>query len=391
MSCEYINQCGGCDYRNFNYDEQLKLKQDKVYNMFKEFLVDDTIFDNIIKSPLIYGYRNKMEFSFGDSEKNGPLTLGMHKKKSFYTILNANECDLIDDDIKEIVSVTLKYFSDKNLTYFHKKTHIGYLRHLVVRKSFYKNCVLVNIVTTSQLDKEYEKKVLFDFVDVLKSKNVEGIIHTINDSLSDAVKCDEIRVLYGNDYIYEELLNLKFKISPFSFFQTNTKCAELLYKKVNEYLDFCDKKDIVYDLYCGTGTISQIVSKKASKVYGCEIVKDAVLNANENVKINNIDNVEFYNYDVKDLLSEILNGNTSIRKPDVIILDPPRDGLSRNAIDDVIKFNVDNIIYISCKIDSLYRDYNIFKTHGYSIKKICPVDMFPWTKNVETVCLFCKN
>lgn len=407
--CDKIGLCGGCINRDLTYDEQLKNKQDMVKNLIDgarnnieiEYnkKLTDYIFEDIIPSPNIFKYRNKMEFSFGDDKKDGPLTLGMHQKKSFYNVVDAVNCDLIDDDMKTIVSITLDFFKNKNITYFHKRTHIGYLRHLVLRKSFYENNIMINLVTTSQFDKNDETKLLSEYKDILINSqekykyNIKSIIRTVNDSLSDAVKVDRMEILFGDEYLVEKLFNLKFKISAFSFFQTNTFGAEKLYEKVKSYLldnEINNKFDLVYDLYCGTGTISQVISDVCKNVIGVEIVEEAVNKAKENAELNNIHNVQFISNDVNEYVKSnkinLIDNNNS-----AVILDPPRDGVNKNALSTILQFSAKKIIYISCKIDSLVRDYEYFNNYGYDLIKLCPVDMFPWTKNVETVALFIKN
>ena len=397
--CENIGKCGGCCYRDIDYREQLVIKENFVKDLLKNY-VDVSKIESIVPSPNELHYRNKMEFSFGDEVKGGSLTLGLHKKKSFYSILNADNCELVTSDVNKIVSSCIKFFNEKKISYFHKKKHCGFLRHLVIRKSFSFDNLLINLVTTynsensninTLVDSSAEIKLLDSFRDFLLSLNlnIAGIIRTKNNSLSDAVKCDGIDVLYGDINIYEELFELRFKISPFSFFQTNTNCSKKLYEKVMEYISE-NNNNIVYDLYSGTGTISQIVSKVSKFVYGCEIINEAVDMANENMLYNKIENVKFFNRDVKDLVRDVNNGNIDIKKPDVIILDPPREGVNEKALEDIIKFDSKKIVYVSCKLKSFVDNFEILKSYGYKIVKACPVDMFSYTNNVETVILLEK-
>ena len=209
---------------------------------------------------------------------------------------------------------------------------------------------------------------------------LNGILHTVNDSLADAVINEGTEVLYGKDYIYEELLGLKFKITPFSFFQTNSLGAEVLYTKTREFVGEIDNQ-VVFDLYSGTGTIAQILAPVAKKVVGVEIIEEAVVAARENARLNGLDNCEFIAGDVLKVIYDIKD------KPDMIVLDPPRDGIHPKAIDKIIDFGVNKIVYVSCKPTSLARDIEIFEARGYKVKKVCCVDMFPGTGHVETVCL----
>ena len=398
--CDKIGLCGGCSYREMSYEEQLNDKQKLVYDTIEAARekisiesgkeMEPYIFEDIIPSPNIYSYRNKMEFSFGDDKKDGPLTLGMHQKKSFFNVVNADNCDLISEDMRLVLKTTLDYFQNKNIRYYHKKSHIGYLRHLVLRRSFYDDSILVNLVTTSQMDLNEEKILLDGYVENILNNNIKiaGIIQTINDSVSDAVKMDSLKIIYGNDYIVDEINGLKFKISPFSFFQTNTKAAEKLYNKIKLYLtDDSDEFLTVYDLYCGTGTISQIVSDVAKNVIGVEIVEEAVTAAKVNAEMNGIKNVSFYAMDVNKYVEQFKNADAN----DAIILDPPRDGVNANALVKILEFGAKRLVYVSCKISSLARDYEYIHNYGYKLVKLCPVDMFPWTKNVETIALFVKS
>ena len=214
--------------------------------------------------------------------------------------------------------------------------------------------------------------------------NLNGILHTVNDSLADAVINEGTKVLYGKDYIYEELLGLKFKITPFSFFQTNSLGAEVLYTKTREFVGEIDDQ-IVFDLYSGTGTIAQILAPVAKKVVGVEIIEEAVVAARENARLNGLDNCEFIAGDVLKVIDDIKD------KPDMIVLDPPRDGIHPKAIDKIIDFGVNKIVYVSCKPTSLARDIEIFEARGYKVKKVCCVDMFPGTGHVETVVLLSKK
>ncbi|TRA73156.1 class I SAM-dependent RNA methyltransferase, partial [Clostridioides difficile] len=241
------------------------------------------------------------------------------------------------------------------------------------------NEIMVNIVTSSQEDFDmYEFKDMLLGID-LKAELV-GVLHTINDGLADAVQCDELRVLYGRDYIQEEILGLKFKISPFSFFQTNTKGAEVLYSIARDFIgDYNDK--VVFDLYSGTGSIGQVMAGAAKKVYGIEIVEEAVVAANENAKLNGLTNCEFIAGDVAKVVKDLKD------KPDLIIVDPPRPGIHKDAIRDICGFGAKEIVYISCNPKSLVVDLVDFKGYGYEIKMVKCMDMFPNTPHCETVVL----
>ena len=381
-ACKHFGICGGCRYQNLSYEQQLDLKKRQVEELIEKNGLSFDI-ENIYGSPITEGYRNKMEFTFGDEEKDGPLALGMHKKNSFYDIVTLDDCRIVDPDFNVLLQAILKYFKEKGETYFHKIRHEGFLRHLVMRRSVKTGDILINLVTTtqSQLDES-------EFVNMILAQKIDGkvvgILHTLNDNLADVVQSDETKTLYGQDYFYEYLYNMRFKISPFSFFQTNTLGAEVLYDKVREYVGETKDK-LIYDLYTGTGTIAQMLASVASKVVGVEIVEEAVEAAKKNAVDNHLDNCEFIAGDVLKVVDNLT------KKPDILVLDPPRDGIHPKALTKIINFNVDEMVYVSCKPTSLMRDLLVFREAGYEVKRACLVDMFPGTVHVETVVLLGKN
>ena len=380
--CPHFGICGGCFYQTVSYENQLKIKEGMVRDLLKDYVNDD-IWEEIKGSPKVHGYRNKMEFSFGDEVKDGPLTLGMHKKNTFHDIVNITDCQIVDNDYNLIVKCALNIAQQMELPFYHKMRHEGYFRHLVVRRAESSGDILVNIVTTSQVEADLTK--LRDaLLELPLSGKIIGILHTTNDSLADVVQADKIDILYGQDYFYEEILGLKFKISPFSFFQTNTLGAEVLYDKVREYVGETKDK-LIYDLYTGTGTIAQMLASVASKVVGVEIVEEAVEAAKKNAVDNHLDNCEFIAGDVLKVVDNLT------KKPDILVLDPPRDGIHPKALTKIINFNVDEMVYVSCKPTSLMRDLLVFREAGYEVKRACLVDMFPGTVHVETVCLLGKR
>jgi len=392
-SCPHFGECGGCTYLSLPYEEQLKIKEAQVRGMMEEAIGDKCEYEWLcIKgSPVQAEYRNKMEFSFGDAYKDGPLALGQHKRGSFYDILTVTECQIVDEDFRAILKATVEFFGEKEISFFHRLTHVGYLRHLLVRKAVKTQEILVDLVTTTQMENDAE--LLIQWKEVLCALplkgELKGVLHTKNDSLADVVRNDGTEILYGQDYFYEELLGLKFKISPFSFFQTNSLGAEVLYETAREFIlsgneDLLREKT-VYDLYSGTGTIAQMLAPVSKEVVGVEIIEEAVEAAKENAALNGLDNCKFLAGDVLKVLDDIEE------KPDYIVLDPPRDGIHPKAIEKIINYGVENMIYISCKPTSLARDLEIFLARGYQVKQICCVDMFPNTVHVETVCLLSKN
>ena len=397
--CPHFGVCGGCAYQTLPYDKQLELKKGQVRKLLtpvfaKQALLDgeaeltdeyvNHIFEGIKGSPVQSAYRNKMEFSFGDEVKDGPLSLGMHKRGSFYDIVSVRECQLVDEDYRKILNTTLDYFTQKGTSYYHRMRHEGYLRHLLVRKAQKTGEILIALITTTQ-----EEQDLQPYVDALLALplqgKITGVLHTKNDSVADVVQSDETVLLYGQDYFYEELLGLKFKISQFSFFQTNSLGAEVLYETAREFLgDISDdgrNDKTVFDLYSGTGTIAQLLAPVAGKVIGVEIVEEAVKAARENAKLNNLNNCEFIAGDVLKVIGDIKE------KPDFIVLDPPRDGIHPKALQHIIDYQVDRIVYISCKPTSLARDLDIMIEQGYRMERVVAIDQFPGTGHVETVVL----
>ena len=374
--CPHFGICGGCTYQSLSYENELKLKEKQIQSLFEQEGLDVN-FLGIEGSPVVNGYRNKMEYTFGDEEKDGPLALGLHRKGRFYEVVNVQHCNIVDTDFTNILTTVRNYFEALNIKYYNKRSHIGFLRHLVVRKALSTGEILVNLVTSSQdeLNKEEFVSVLNKIFTVGK---ITSIIHTINDGLSDVVKADKLEVLYGRDYIVEEILGLRFQISPFSFFQTNTFGAEKLYSMVREFAGDIDDK-VVFDLYSGTGTIAQIMAPVAKKVIGIEIVEEAVEKAGQNAKLNNLDNVEFIAGDVLKAVDELNE------KPDLIVIDPPRDGIHPKAINKIIDFNPDTFVYVSCNPITLVRDLKIFVERGYKIEKAKLMDQFPRTPHVEVI------
>ena len=406
--CSHFGVCGGCTYLSVPYEEQLRIKENQVKRLLDSVLLTgqgEYVWEGIKASPKYFAYRNKMEFSFGDEEKNGPLTLGMHKRGSFYDVLTVEDCRIVDADYRMILKAVRDYFAKKGVSFYHRLSHEGYLRHLLVRKAVKTGEILIALVTTTQnpwtgnaaleqdakQDTADAQALLAGFCEMVRALpligSLAGILHIENDSIADVVQSDATHILYGQDYFYEELLGLKFRITPFSFFQTNSLGAEVLYDTVRNYIGKLQggRESVVFDLYSGTGTIAQLMAPVAGKVIGVEIVEEAVEAARENAALNGLSNCEFLAGDVLKVLDEITD------KPDFIILDPPRDGIHPKALPKIIGYGVDRIVYISCKPTSLVRDLAVFLENGYRVEKAVAVDQFPWTANVETVVLLSKG
>ncbi|MHB9944977.1 23S rRNA (uracil(1939)-C(5))-methyltransferase RlmD [Clostridium botulinum] len=375
--CPHFGQCGGCSTQYIPYEKQLQIKEEQLLKLFKSKEIKGFDFLGVEKSPEEYEYRNKMEFTFGDMEKGGDLTLGMHVKNRNFSIVTVDKCEIVDRDFRNILTTVVNYFNEKRLPKYRVMSHEGFLRNLVIRKAKNTGEILVNIVTTSQM--EFDFKEIVDMLLKVECKGeIKGILHTINDTLSDVVQVDKLEILYGRDYIIEELLGLKFKIAPEAFFQTNSKGAEKLYSIVKDFLGDASSK-VVFDLYCGTGTIGQIVAPKAKKVIGVELIEEAVKAANENAKLNGLNNCEFIAGDVAKVIKDVK------QKPDIIILDPPRPGVHPVALEYVVKFEPKEIIYVSCNPKTLVDDLKYLIDNGYKLEKVKGMDMFPHTPHVETV------
>ncbi|MCD8336969.1 MAG: class I SAM-dependent RNA methyltransferase [Lachnospiraceae bacterium] len=451
-ACSLFPACGGCTWQSLSYESQLKLKAEQVKRLLApvlrtetEFMKEpaaaaelvtgsaalsesnsaiDAVFEGILRSPQEFAYRNKMEFSFGNEYKDGPLTLGLHRRGSHYDVLTADDCHLVHSDMTALLKETLSFFQERQIPHYHKMTHEGILRHLLLRRAEKTGEILVCLVTAgikeentrkefAEIQQEYTAHILA--LEQNLQGHIAGILHMRNDSLADIVQSDEATILYGQDYFYETLLGLRFKITPFSFFQTNSLGAEVLYGAAREYVaGFEAEKDgsapvspdlqnlrdmrtqnmwtqhmrnthstpkVIFDLYSGTGTIAQILAPVAEKVIGVEIVEEAVEAARENARMNGLDNCTFIAGDVLKVLNMISE------RPDFIVLDPPRDGIHPKALQKIIAYGAPRILYISCKPTSLARDLEVLLKNGYQAERICCVDMFPQTANVETVCL----
>lgn len=393
--CRHFGSCGGCLYQSIPYEEQLRIKEEQIRKLMQpvfEKYEQQLVYDGVVPSPVSCGYRNKMEYTFGDEIKGGELALGMHKRGSFHDIVTVDDCRIADADFSMILEAVLQFFKKRQIPYYHRMRHTGYLRHLLVRKTAVTGEILVDLVTSSayltvcEAD-ESEEDMLKSFADMLCALSLEGtltgVLHTYNDSLADVVQNDKTDVLYGRSYIVEKLLGLQFKITPFSFFQTNSRGAEVLYSIVRDYIG--DTKDCnVFDLYSGTGTIAQMLAPAAAKVTGVEIVEEAVEAAKENAALNGLTNCIFLAGDVLKVLDTIED------KPDILVLDPPREGIHPKALPKLLAYEVDRIVYISCKPTSLARDLEMFFAHGYEVKRMCSVDMFVATGNIESIVLMSK-
>ena len=381
-ACDIFPDCGGCLTQRFPYDRQLEIKAEQIRTLLADVIDENTVFDGILPSPSQYAYRNKMEFSFGDAVQGGPLTLGLHRKGSMFDVLDASTCALVHPDLTLILRETLDYCRERELPKYNKKSHTGLLRYLLLRRSESTGEILCYLITSGEGGVSFS-----DWGEKMKALPLEGsfagIFHGIDDRFSDALGVERLECLWGRDYFYENLLGLTFKVTAFSFFQTNTRGAEVLYDLVRRYVtgQLGDRRPVLYDLYSGTGTIAQVLAPVAERVYGVEIVEEAVVAARENAALNGLDNCVFLAGDVLKKIDEIEE------RPDYIVLDPPREGIAPKALAKIEACGVPGMVYISCKATSFVRDMTYLKSRGWRVERFAAVDLFPNTQHVETVCL----
>ena len=381
--CPHSEFCGGCIYQGVSYADQLAEKEKQVKELLEKKSVQPDKLDAIEGCPSQYGYRNKMEYTFGDFVKDGEISLGMHRKKNFMSIVTVDRCQLVDPDFNLILSAVLDFVKERSYPFYHKKTHKGMMRNLIIRKGVRTEELLINIVTSSEPGFD-EEAFLQMLLDLELNNRIVGILRTVNDNLADAVNCDELRTLWGRDYYLEKILGLDFKVSAFSFFQTNVEAVERLYTEALALADSFEGKT-VFDLYCGTGTISQVLALKAKKVLGIELVSEAVAAARENAKANGLNNCSFIAGDVFEVLKNVEE------KPDVIVVDPPRVGIQPKALDKIIAYDVPEIVYISCNPKTMADNLKYAEYYGYDCKYLKPFDNFPMTKHIESIALLKKR
>lgn len=381
--CEHFGLCGGCSLQTLPYETQLAMKEEMIGKLIEDATGGSCEFGGVLPNPNIFRYRNKMEFSFGDLTKDGEMELGMHKKGFFNSVVTVDKCQICDEDFNLILKSALDFFKERNIPHYNKFRHTGNLRHLMVRKGEKTGEILIALSAKSG-----DELPLEDFKDMLLGLSLKGhivgILHVRNEEKSDAFQ-GPYEVLFGRDHYYDEILGLKFKVSLYSFFQTNTIGAELLYSKAVDFLGGIEGK-YIFDLYSGTGTIGQILSRSASKVVGIEIVEDAVAMAKENAALNGLTNCEFIAGDVFEKLDLLKD-----EKPDMIVVDPPRSGIMPKALDKIMAYGVNEIVYISCNPKTLAENLVQLKAAGYEAVKAIGVDMFSHTVHVEAIILMTRS
>lgn len=382
VPCKPFGECGGCTYQRMYYEDELEYKEAQLREHFGEAGIDLTGFV-LHGSPKHRGYRNKMEYSFGNETKDGPMVLGLHRRGRFHDIVDTTTCNIVDEDFETIRKATMAFYLEKQVPHYNRMRHEGVLRHLVIRSSETRPMIVVHLVTSSQ-----GEACVDEYAEMLQNlrvySRITGFVHSINDGMGDVVQQDASRIVFGSPDIVEVVHGLEFRISPMSFFQTNTQGAELLYERVVAICgDIADK--MVFDLYSGTGTIGQILSRHAKQVVSVEIVPEAVEDARANARRNNIKNIFFLQGDVLSVLEE------REESPDLIIVDPPRAGIHPRAIPKLARAAAEKIVYVSCNPVTLVQDLEIFRQWGYHVTHIECVDMFPRTPHVETVVLMSRK
>ncbi|MGN1050712.1 MAG: 23S rRNA (uracil(1939)-C(5))-methyltransferase RlmD, partial [Acutalibacteraceae bacterium] len=377
--CPVFAQCGGCSYRHINYEKEKIIKYNKVRDNILRIGKIDTKICNIVGAEEIIAYRNKCQIPLGNDAKGRVVSgfFGVHSHR----IVENNGCKLQQEEFQGIIDITKKFLEYTKEKPYDESTGTGKLRHIYLRKAVSTGEIMVCFVVNGNGLKQ--EKLLIDSI-IQKYPNVKSVVFNSNNEKTNVILGDKNRVAYGNPYIVDKLCNKEFIINPKSFYQVNHHMAEKLYYKAQEYADL-QKDDVLLDLYCGTGTIGLTMADKCKKLYGIEIVPEAIENAKKNAEINKINNAEFICADAtrkRDKLLEIA--------PDVIVVDPPRKGLTKELIETIIDVSPKRIVYVSCDSGTLARDLQLFK-ESYKVEEITPFDLFPRTPHVECVVLMTKK
>lgn len=374
--CATYKRCGGCNLRHIDYEETLNIKQNTVQNLVNKTLNNKIKVEMTVGMGNPYNYRNKAQYPVG-FDKSGEPVMGVYAKRT-HEIIPMRNCMIQNPVSEKIANVVLGFFIKNNIQIYNEKNGEGLLRHIVIKvgiKTHEIMCILVLNKKELKKEKELIKVLIREFPEI------KTIVKNYNMKNTNVILGNENEVIYGDGYIYDELGDYTFKISPLSFYQINPIQTEALYNIAIEMADL-KKTDTLFDLYCGIGTIGIFASPYVNRVYGIEIVKQAIEDAKENANINNIRNIEFFAGDVEKVFENVLKEHNV--KPDVIFVDPPRKGLDKHTIENILNIKPEKIVYISCNPASLVRDLKLLE-ESYEIKKIQPVDMFPFTSHVECV------
>ncbi|MFQ5584969.1 MAG: 23S rRNA (uracil(1939)-C(5))-methyltransferase RlmD, partial [Calditrichia bacterium] len=385
--CKHFQSCGGCKWQNLDYPDQLKIKKDLVLESLQHIGdVQPSVIHDVLPSPLIFGYRNKMEFSFSDNRwltpqelknpeiKKGEFALGLHVPRFFDKIVDIEKCWLQTDLMNDVLQFSKSYFKQSGIPVHHNRKHTGVLRYLVLRQSFADEQLMVNIVTFEPIAEKleaYARKLVELYPQVV------SVLNNVNSSHGQHAIGQKEFVVHGQPTIREKISGFVFEISANSFFQTNSLQAENLYKVVAEFAG--TDNDLVWDLYSGTGSIAIFLSRNARKISGFELIRSSIEDSRRNAEINGVDNCEFIAGDLRFTLKEYASG-----KPDLIICDPPRAGMHEVILRQLLELSSPKIIYVSCNPATMARDLSVLKGK-YSVEEIQPVDMFPHTNHIESV------
>ncbi len=382
--CKHFYLCGGCQWQHLNYTAQLTFKQKQVYDQLERIgKIEVKTKYPIVASDVITGYRNKMEYTFSThkwfvhNDDHSPLTLGFHIPKRFDKVLDIEECFLQSEPSNQIRNTIRAWAIENKCSFYDYKQHTGFLRNLIIRSN--RKGEFMVILSAA----EHHPEIIHDFSAMLLSSfpSIISLYIANNTKMNDSLENTELKLLKGEKYLTEEIRGLRFLISPVSFFQTNPAQAEKLYGIVLEWAALTGN-ELVFDLFCGTGTISLILAQKAKMVVGIESVVRAIEDAQNNARINGIQNVDFITGDVKQVINE--QSMKKYGKPDLIVLDPPRAGMHPDVIQGLISLLPEKIIYVSCNASTQARDLTLLSPF-YSVEKSQPVDMFPYTSHVENV------
>lgn len=377
--CTYP-KCGGCNLRHIKYDETLNIKKAVVENCLYKALKKEIKVNDVIGMENPMYYRNKLQYPVGISKEGLPV-MGVYSSRT-HNIIPTKECFIQNKECQIIANDIFKFIKQNNISAYNEETLKGTLRHIIIRIGIKTNQILVTLVVN---DNKFKKeKELVEFL-TKKHKNIKSIVKNFNTNNTNVILGDKTEVIYGDGYIYDILGDYKFKISPLSFYQVNPIQTEVLYNiAINNAGEDCSvcpqNNNITLDLYCGIGTIGIFASKNFKKVYGIEIVEQAIKDAKHNAKINNISNIEFFAGDVEHILPKIIEKENL--KPSIVFVDPPRKGLDKKTIEVLQELKPCKIIYISCNPATLARDIALLE-ETYEIVKVQPVDMFPFTSHVE--------
>ena len=380
IDCETFFKCGGCTLRHMKNNYTIEMKKNAVQTTKKKALNKDIIVDEVIKMDNPFNYRNKLQYPIG-IDKNGNYKMGVYTSRT-HDIVETQNCFIQNELIQKIANDIFAFIKQERIVVYNEKDNTGGIRHLIIRIGKKTNEVLVTIVTnTEKIGKEKE---LVSYI-TNKYSEIKTIVKNVNNKNTNVILGNKNIVLYGNGYIYDYIGEFKFKISAMSFYQVNPVQTEKLYAKAIEYADLSGD-EIVFDLYCGIGTIGICASKKIKKLYGIETISEAIEDAKENAKLNNLDNAEFFVGDVEKTLPEFIEKNNI--NPDIVFLDPPRKGCDKKAIDALLQIKPKKIVYISCNPATLARDLKLL-SEKYEIRKVAICDMFPYTSHIECVTVLC--